>query len=134
MTDAYYYFYYLAVVFFKKINQRPERLGSDNYSNGWIIVGLLTGLNAISIFIAVAPKVTPKSGYFVGIPVMAINYYFLARGNRGKKIFEEYNDKFNASSKKKLIITVAILYALATLALTAYVVVSYRLNHHRSSS
>ena len=127
MKDAYYYLYFLIVLFLKKTHKRlePERW----YVGGFMCVTVLIAFNGLSVFFLAASKVQPKSGYFFGIPAAILNYCLLARGDRGEKIFEQYKEKFASSANKRLIVRLAILYIVVTLALIAFLVVNYRQRH-----
>lgn len=92
-------------------------------------VALLTGQNGLSVYFLAASKVQTQFSYYIAIPIIAINYYLLARGHRGKEVFEEYSQKFASSSNKRLIATLAILYIVVTLALITFLVLEYRQRH-----
>lgn len=136
MRNAYYYFYYLVVVFLKKTHKRQppwyHKTGVDFYYNGGItIVGIFTAFNVLCIVFSVISKTPTGFEYLLVIPILAINYYFLERGNRYKEVFEEYKEKFEMSANKKLIVAMAVVYALLTLVLTAIIIIwRHGMNHH----
>jgi hypothetical protein len=128
MKKTYYYFYYLMVIFWIKTHKRMQM--NDCYINGFIMVLLFTGLNVVSVIISIASKFPKNVGYLITIPLGITHYYFLSGGNRGKEIFDEFEEKFIASSKKKQIVALAILYVVATIGITIFVGVNYRIKHH----
>lgn len=132
MRDAYYYFYYLSVILFKKVIKRPLIHGDVDdyyYNGGGVIVTFFIICNLLCILPLAVSNIKPYSGYFVGIPACIFNYYLFAVGNKGKKIFEEYDRKFNASPNKKRIVIIAIIYGSITILLTALVIVIVRNNY-----
>ena len=91
-------------------------------------VTILISFNGLSVFFLAASDVQPKSGYYFGIPAAILNYCLLVRGDRGERVFEEYSQKF-ASSNKRLIATLAILYIVVTLASITFLILEYRQRH-----
>jgi hypothetical protein len=133
MKDAYYYFYYLAVVFIKKVERKPRywnRGESYYYNTGGIIVTFFVSCNLLTVLFLVASKIQPYFGYCIGIPVCIINYYLFSKANKGRRIFEAYDQKFKASPTKNRIKAMVVLYVCVTILLTTFLIVSYRLNHN----